>query len=177
MANIIPIQRIEKRIFMIRDLKVMLDADLATLYKVTTFNLKAVKRNRERFPKHFMFQLTKQEFDNLKSELGDPNLIFQSGISSSGWGGRRISPYAFTEQGVAMLSSVLKSKRAIQVNIAIMDTFVKLRQMIDSHQVLARKIYQLEKKYDHQFKVVFDASRDLMMPPVTSKKKIGFKPS
>lgn len=158
-------EMIEKRIYFIRDQKVMLDADLAALYEVETFNLnKTVKRNIERFPCHFMFQLTNEEFQQLKGKS----------IHSS-WGGRRTYPYAFTEQGVAMLSSVLKSKRAIQVNITIMDTFVRLRQMISSHKDLVRKINEMEKRYDHQFKIVFDAIRELMMPPTPQMKKLGFK--
>ena len=123
-ALAIPAERIEQSIFLIRGHKVMLDADLAALYRVETGALvRAVKRNIERFPPHFMFQLSKEEFENLRC---------QTGISR--WGGRRYLPYAFTEQGVAMLSSVLRSKRAIQVNIAIMDTFVRLRQMLSSHK-------------------------------------------
>lgn len=167
MANtslVVP-EMIEKRIYFIRDQKVMLDADLAVLYGVETFNLnKAVNRNIERFPCHFMFRLNDGEFRRLKDE----------GIRF-GWGGRRTPPYAFTEQGVAMLSSVLKSKRAIQVNIAIMDTFVRLRQMIFSHKDLVRKINEMEKRYDHQFKIVFDAIRELMIPPTPKMKKLGFK--
>jgi hypothetical protein len=160
----VPPERIERAIYLIRGHKVMLDRDLAELYGVETFNLnKAVKRNIERFPSHFMFQLTFQEFTHLR---------FQFGMSS--WGGRRTPPYAFTEQGVAMLSSVLHSKRAIQVNIAIMDTFVRLRQMLSSHEALARKLAALEKKYDAQFKVVFDAIRELMKPAQPKRQHIGF---
>jgi hypothetical protein len=160
----IPTERIEQSILLIRGHKVTLDKDLAELYGVETFNLnKAVKRNLDRFPPHFMFQLTFQEFTHLR---------FQFGISS--WGGRRIPPYAFTEQGVAMLSSVLHSKRAIQVNITIMDTFVRPRQMLSSHEALARKLATLEKKYDAQFKVVFDAIRELMKPAEPKHQRIGF---
>src|SRR5262245_52551439 len=127
----IPAERLERSILLIRDHKVMLDEDLAELYEVETKNLvKAVKRNIERFPSHFMFQLTFQEFTHLRFQLG----------TSNGRGGRRTPPYAFTEQGVAILSSVLRSQRAIQVNIAIMDTFVRLRQMLSSHEVLARRL-------------------------------------
>jgi len=162
---IIPVERIEKAILLIRGHKVMLDSDLAGLYEVETFNLnKAVKRNLERFPSDFMFQLTVQEFNNLK---------FQSGRSS--WGGRRTPPYAFTEQGVAMLSSVLRSSRAVQVNVAIMRTFVRLRQMLSSHSDLARKLNALEKKYDDQFKVVFEAIRQLMTPLPGKQRSIGFQ--
>ena len=145
-------------------MKVMLDRDLAELYDVETKILKqAVRRNIDRFPDDFLFELTKEEFTILRSQ-----------IVTSSWGGPRYSPMAFTEQGVAMLSGVLKSKRAIEVNIAIMRAFVHLRRMIASHEDLARKFGRLEKKYDKQFKVVFDAIQALMEPPATKKKKIGF---
>lgn len=162
----IPVERIEQAIFLIREQKVILDADLATLYGVETKALvRAVKRNLDRFPADFMFQLTKDEFDNLRSQFG----------TSSQWGGRRYAPYAFTEQGVAMLSSVLRSKPAVQVNVEIMRTFVRLREMLATHKDLARRLDSLEKKYDHQFKVVFDAIRQLMAPPVPPKRgRIGF---
>ena len=167
--SLIPVERIEKSILLIRQRKVMLDADLADLYEVRTKNLvKAVKRNLDRFPADFMFQLTNQEVTNLR---------FQFGTSSYDrkWGGRRYAPYAFTEQGVAMLSSVLNSKRAVHVNIEIMRAFVNLRELISSHAHLAKKIAELEKRYDHQFKVVFDAIRKLMMSPEPKKKgPIGF---
>jgi hypothetical protein len=161
----IPPERIERLILLIRGQKVMLSTDLAELYQVAPRVLvQAVKRNMARFPQDFMFQLTEEEFSNLKSQ-----------IVISSWGGlRRASPYAFTEQGVAMLSSVLRSKRAIQVNIEIMRTFVRLRRMLASHVELARKLDALEKKYDNQFKVVFDAIRELMKPPETKKRPIGF---
>ncbi len=164
---IVTVADIERRIFLIRGQKVMLDADLAELYGVETSNLnKAVKRNMDRFPEDFMFQLTKEEADSLR---------FQIGISkASGSGGRRYLPHAFTEQGVAMLSSVLNSKRAVQVNIAIMRAFVKLREMIASHKDLAEKLRALEMKYDSQFRIVFDAIRELMAPPAKPRRKIGF---
>ncbi|TSA03479.1 MAG: ORF6N domain-containing protein [Nitrospiraceae bacterium] len=164
-----PTERIEQAIFLIRGQKVMLDVDLAKLYGVTTFNLnKAVKRNLDRFPDDFMFQLNYQEVRNL---------IFQFGISS--WGGTRKLPRAFTEQGVAMLSSVLKSERAVQVNIEIMRAFVKLREMLASHKDLALKLAEMEKKYDSQFKVVFDDIRELMTPiePPPKPRRIGFRTS
>ena len=166
MKDLIPTERIEQAIFLIRGQKVMLDVDLAKLYGVTTFNLnKAVKRNLDRFPDDFMFQLNYQEVRNL---------IFQIGISS--WGGTRKLPRAFTEQGVAMLSSVLKSKRAVQVNIEIMRAFVKLREMIASNKDLAKRLDELEGKYDSQFKVVFDAIRELMTPiEPPPKPRIGFR--
>ena len=143
----------------------MLDRDLAGLYGVATGNLnKAVSRNIERFPEDFMFQLTKEEFKNL---------IFHFGTSS--WGGTRKLPRAFTEQGVAMLSSVLKSKRAIQVNIQIMRAFIKLKEMLSTHKDLKQKIEEMEKRYDYQFKIVFDAIKQLLEPPVNPKGKIGFQ--
>jgi ORF6N domain len=167
--------RIERSILLIRGHKVMLDADLAVLYRVSVGRLnEAVKRNRDRFPDDFMFQLSEAEFRNLKVEIGDRNLKSQIAISSSEWGGRRHPPYAFTEQGVAMLSSVLRSKRAVQVNIEIMRAFVRLRQILASNTQLARKLDALEKKYDTQFKVVFQAIRELMTPPEPNKRKIGF---
>ncbi len=160
-------ERIEQTIRIFRGHRVMLDTDLAELYGVTVGRLnEAVKRNADRFPSDFMFQLTKPEVENLKSQIA---------ISSSEWGGRRHAPYAFTEQGVAMLSSVLRSRRAIQVNIAIMRTFVRLREMISSNKVLARRLNELEKKYDAQFRVVFDAIRELMAEPESRPRRIGFK--
>jgi len=142
----------------------MLDKDLAQLYKVTTGNLnKAVKRNALRFPEDFMFQLSKEEFENL---------IFHFGTSN--WGGTRKLPYAFTENGVAMLSSVLNSKRAILVNIQIMRTFTTLREMLLTHKDLKQKIEAMEKKYDYQFKIVFDTIKQLLEPPQKPKKRIGF---
>ncbi len=161
---LIPIEIIERKIFLLRRQKVMIDKDLAELYGVTTGNLnKAVSRNIDRFPEDFMFQLTKVEFENLK---------FHFGISS--WGGTRRLPRAFTEQGVAMLSSVLRSKRAVQVNIQIMRTFVKLRELISSHTQLAKKVQALEKRYNSQFKVVFDAIHKLIESPKKDKRRIGF---
>jgi len=143
----------------------MLDRDLAILYAVRTRDLnKAVSRNTDRFPDDFMVQLTRQEFENLK---------FQFGTSS--WGGTRKRPRAFTEQGVAMLSSVLRSKRAVQVNIQIMRAFVRLREMVTSNKDLARRLEELEKKYDSQFKSVFDAIRQLMTPVVLPHRRIGFR--
>jgi ORF6N domain len=157
--------RIERRIFLLRGQKVMLSSDLANLYNVEPRALvQALKRNIERFPADFMFQLNDEEFRSLKSQ-----------IVTSSWGGlRRAAPYAFTEQGVAMLSSVLHSKRAIQVNIEIMRAFVRLRRMLASHADLARKLDTLETKYDAQFKVVFDAIRELMKPPEPNRRRIGF---
>jgi len=164
--SVLPAERIERAIFLIRGQKVMLSTALAELYGVEPKVLvQAVKRNMERFPEDFMFQLTKQELSNLKSQF----------VTSS-WGGlRRATPYAFTEQGVAMLSSVLRSKRAVQVNVEIMRAFVRLRKILASHADLSRKLEGLEKKYDSQFKVVFDAIRQLMTQPESSRKKIGFQ--
>jgi hypothetical protein len=166
-SSVILMKQIEKKILLLRGEKVMLDRDLAELYEVTTFNLnKAVKRNLSRFPEDFMFQLSEEESLALR---------FQIGMSKqTGRGGRRYVPYAFTEQGVAMLSSVLRSKRAVQVNIEIMRTFARLRQMIASNKELARRLAELEKKYDRQFKVVFDTIRELMAPPKTPVRRIGF---
>ena len=151
----------------------MLDADLARLYGVSAKRLnEAVRRNRDRFPNDFIFQLTREEFEDLTRHIDALNL--RSQYATSSWGGRRYLPYAFTEQGVAMLSSVLRSKRAVRVNVEIMRTFVRLRQIMSTHKDLARKLEALENKYDAQFKVVFDAIRQLMAPPQPSKRKIGF---
>ena len=164
--SLIPVDRIEKAILLIHGQKVMLDADLAELYGVETKVLvQAVKRNLERFPEDFMFQLSQEEFAILRSQI----------VTSSDWGGRRYPPYAFTEQGVAMLSSVLRSRRAIQVNIEIMRAFIRLRQMLATHVELARKLDALEKKYDAQFKQVFEAIRQLMAPPEPKRRPIGFR--
>lgn len=164
--SLIPLERIQKAILLVRRQKVILDADLAGLYGVETRVLvQAVKRNLERFPEDFMFQLNRKEFAVLKSQI----------VTSSGWGGRRYPPYAFTEQGVAMLSSVLHSQRAIHVNIEIMRAFIYLRQMLASHTELARKLNALEKKYDAQFKEVFEAIRQLMAPPEPHPRPIGFR--
>jgi hypothetical protein len=164
----VPIERIEKAIFLIRGEKVMLDRDLASLYGVTTSVLKqAVRRNVERFPHDFMFVLDKTEFEIWRSQFV---------ISSADRKGLRHPPMAFTEQGVAMLSSILRSKRAVLVNIEIMRAFVRLRQMLASNSELASKLEKLERKYDRQFKVVFDAIRRLMTPPAPKRKQIGFHP-
>jgi hypothetical protein len=168
--SLIPIERIEKAILVIRGQKVIVDRDLAELYGVTTSNLnKAVNRNLARFPEDFMFQLTKEEAEDLR---------FQIGMSKpTGRGGRRYLPYAFTEQCVAMLSSVLHSERAINVNIAIMRVFVRLPEILATHKDLARKLEELERKYDANFQVVFEAIRQLMKPPPPPEKKrrIGFR--
>ena len=167
MSNeLIPAERIETRILLLRGQKVMLDRDLAPLYGVRTSILKrAVRRNAERFPDDFMFVLDTQEVANWRCQLG---------TSNSDRIGLRYAPMAFTEQGVAMLSSVLNSPRAVQVNIAIMRAFVRLRQILTAHADLAQKLDELEKKYDVQFRVVFDALRQLMNPPRPPRKQIGF---
>ncbi len=165
---LVTLERIETHIFLIRGQKVLLSPHLAELYGVEPRVLvQAVKRNIERFPKDFMFQLSDEECANLKSQF----------VISSWGGSRRAAPYAFTEQGVAMLSSVLRSKRAVQVNIEIMRAFVRLRRMLASNEELSRKLDALEQKYDAQFKAVFDAIRELMAPPRPKKKQpIGFAP-
>jgi hypothetical protein len=164
---IVPAERIENCIYLLRGQRVLLDDDLAMLYEVETKTLnRAVKRNFRRFPEDFIFQLSAKEFENLRYQIG-----------TSKRGDRRYPPYAFTEQDVAMLSSVLHSKRAIQVNIEIMRAFVHLRKMLNSNADLARKLAALEKKYDAQFSVVFDAICELMTPPEPKKKRsIGFAP-
>ena len=150
----------------VRGERVLLDADLARLYGVETKALKrAVNRNLKRFPRDFVFLLTKEELANLRCQFG---------TSSLGWGGSRYTTMAFTEQGVAMLSSVLRSDRAADVNIAIMRTFVKLRRLMDSNRELARKIAEMEKKYDEQFRAVFQAIQELITEENKPKRKIGF---
>ena len=165
---IIPIQQIAKSIYLLRGQRVILDAELARLYSVTTGNLnKAVHRNRARFPGDFMFQLTAAEADHL---------IFQFG-RSKGRGGRRHLPYAFTEEGVAMLSSVLRSERAVSVNIAIMRAFVKLREILETNRDLAQKFAELERRvgrHDKEISAIIDAIRQLMVPPERPKREIGF---
>ena len=162
----LPAEVIEQKIYLIRGHKAMLDADLAELYGVTTGNLNlAVRRNPKRFPQDFMFQLSRQETQSL---------LLQN-ARAKGRGGRRTPPYAFTEQGVAMLSSVLNSERAIEVNITIMRAFVRLRSMLASHADLARRLEKLEQKYDDQLKDVFEAIREMMEPePVPPARRIGF---
>ena len=166
--EIIPIERLVQSIRWIRGQKVLFDFDLAALYSVQTKNLnKAVKRNVERFPADFMFQVTSEELRSLRFQIG----------TSKGRGGPRYRPYAFTEQGIAMLSSVLNSERAIKVNIAIMRTFVKLRQMLDVNRELARKFPELEQrvgKHDEDIAVILEAIRQLMAPSEKPRFEIGF---
>lgn len=156
---------INELIYLIRGQKVMLDRDLAALYQVDTRTLvQAMKRNTERFPEDFCFQLSNQEFRTLRSQ-----------IVISNRGGRRIPPFAFTEQGVAMLSGVLHSVRSIQVNVEIMRTFVRLRRLLANNSILAKKLAELEHRYDSQFRVVFDAIREIMNPShPPAKRRIGF---
>lgn len=165
----VPVELIERRIYLVREQKVMLDSDLADLYDVPTYRLnEAVKRNRRRFPADFMFQLTKEETDSLTSQIAR---------SKRGRGGRRTRPYVFTEQGVAMLSSVLNSERAIEVNIAIMRAFVKLREMLQSNEELNRKFNAVIRKlaeHDKYFRVVFDELRKLTTEPEKPRRRIGF---
>ena len=163
---VVPVKQVELSILSIRSERVMLDMDLASLYRVETkVLLQAVRRNIERFPEDFMFQLTPVEWDVLRSQF----------VTSKGRGGRRYRPYVFTEQGVAMLSSVIRSPTAIQVHIEIMRAFVRLRRLLESHDDLARKLSDLEKTYDRQFAVVFEAIRQLMNPPEETKTgRIGF---
>ena len=160
--SVIPIERIAAQIYVIRGERVMLDADLAELYHVETGALvRAMKRNLDRFPEDFAFHLTKEEFDDLRS---------QTGISS--WGGRRYAPYAFTEQGVAMLSGILRSKIAVQVNVAIMRTFVRLRRMLATNEELARRVAQ----HDEEIGILFEHIQGLLEPPEPpGKHPIGFR--
>jgi len=162
----IPTAVIENKIYLIRGQKVMLDFHLAELYETETKLLKrAVRRNIDRFPQDFMFEINRDEYNSLRYQFG----TLTRGAHT------KYLPYAFTEQGIAMLSSVLNSDRAIQVNIAIMRSFVRLREMIASHKDLERKLHDLEKKYDKQFKVVFDAIRALMKEDEKPKREIGFR--
>ena len=168
-AAIITHEIIENKIHFLRGKKVMFDKDLAILYGVGTKVLnQAVKRNIERFPQDFMFQLTKEELENWKSQFVTSNFSLKMGL--------RKNPHAFTEHGILMLSSVLKSPRAVQVNIQIMRAFNKLRELMTTHADLKRKIEDMEKKYDYQFKIVFDAIKRLLESPEKAKEPIGFHP-
>ena len=163
MSELISIEAVANKIFSIRDVKVMLDRNLAELYGVETRVLnQAVRRNIKRFPEDFMFALTRDEIMRISQIVTSSDIKYAKRV------------HAFTEQGVAMLSSVLRSGRAIEVNIAIMRAFVQLREMLASNVELARKLKQMEKKYDEQFKIVFEAIRQLMTPPEKPRKKIGF---
>jgi hypothetical protein len=164
MNELVDMERIEHCIFDLRGKRVMLDVDLARLYGVETKRLnEQVKRNAERFPETFMFQLTSKEYENLKSQF-----------ATSSWGGRRKLPYAFTEHGAVMLASVLNSPIAIKASIAVVEAFVHLRQILHSNAELSKRLDALESKYDRQFKAVFDAIRSLMTPPEQRRRRIGF---
>jgi len=166
MKALVPVERITSKIYLIRNVKVMLDRDLAELYGVETKRLKEqVRRNIERFPEDFMFELTKNELKNWRSQFATSNQDIM---------GLRIPPFVFTEHGILMLSSVLKSKRAIQVNIQIMRTFTQLRKMLSTHEDLKRKIESMEKKYDQQFQIVFETIKQLLETDEKPKKKIGY---
>jgi hypothetical protein len=173
------IQSVQNRIYLIRGQRVILDKDIAFLYETETKVLnQSVNRNIKRFPIDFMFQLTKDELDLLRIQKNQtdeitPNLRSQFVTSSFGWGGTRYPPYAFTEQGITMLASVLNSERAILANIEIVRAFVRLRELIADHQDLAKKLQELECKYDGQFRAVFEAIRQIMQPPQGPKRKIG----
>jgi len=166
--GLVPIELIQSKIVVLRDEKVMIDRDLAELYSVETKQLKrAVRRNIDRFPADFMFELTREEYNSLRSHFG-----------TSSWGGTRYLPMAFTEQGVAMLSSVLNSKRAIEVNIAIMRAFVQLRKITSSQKQLARKLQEIEARledHDESIGAIFEAIQQLMIPPEEPRKRIGFE--
>jgi ORF6N domain len=165
---LLPLEKVETIILFVRGERVILDADIAGLYGVETRTLlQAVKRNLNRFPDDFMFQLTAEEVLGLRCQTGTSN-------ERTGRGGRRYRPYVFTEQGVAMLSSVLRSERAAQVNVEVMRTFVRLRRLISQQADLARKLDDLEQRYDEQFSVVFDALRELMASPEGEGRSIGF---
>ncbi len=167
MTEIMPMEKITGKIYLIRNTKVMLDRDLAELYAVETSQLKrAVRRHIDRFPEDFMFELTKDELENWRCQIGISNSNVKMGL--------RYRPMAFTEQGVAMLSSVLNSKRAIHVNIQIMRAFTQIRQMLSTHEDLKRKIEQMESKYDEQFSIVFDAIKQLIETESKPTRKIGF---
>jgi len=168
MTTLVPVESIISKIVLLRDEKVLIDQDLAELYGVETKHLKrAVRRHINRFPEDFMFQLSKEEFRSLRSHFG-----------TSSWGGTRYTPMAFTEQGVAMLSSVLNSDQAVEVNIAIIRAFVQLRKIMESHKEIRRKLADLERRFedhDEQIQTIFEAIRQLMVPPdKKDKKKIGF---
>ena len=163
---IVPSGLISQKIFFVRGTRIMLDADLARLYGVATKNLnKAVKRNANRFPSDFTFQLSSNNLEKLR---------FQIGTSKRRPGGRRYAPYAFTEQGIAMLSSVLRSPRAVQVNVAIIRTFVRIREMLATHEELRRKVDAMEKRYDARFQAVFAAIRQMLETPLPTQRPIGF---
>ena len=187
MKEVIPVVMIENKILLVRGERVMLDADLSELYGVTTKRLnEQVKRNSDRFPADFAFQLTAAEWANLKSQFAtsslrdtrmDGDLTNRSQIATGleSHGGRRKLPWVFTEHGAIMAASVLNSKQAVAMSVYVVRTFIRLRQMLSTHKDLARKFADMEKKYDSQFKVVFDAIMQLMKPDEPKKGKIGFR--
>jgi len=165
---IVPVERIERMIIIMRGQKVMLDSDLAELYGVETGVLnRAVKRNKERFPEDFMFQLTDEEWENLRCHFG----------TSRSWGGRRYPPFVFTEHGAVMLANVLRSDTAVSASIQVVRAFIRLREMLVSNKELSKRLDELEQKYDSQFKAVFQAIRELMIPPEKEQRRIGFRSS
>ena len=167
MAAIVPIERIEKSIYLIRGKKIILDSDLANIYGIPTYRFnEAVKRNKKRFPEDFMFQLKREEVEIL---------ISQNAMSKPGRGGRRSLPYVFTEHGAVMAANILKSPIAVEMSVIVVRAFVKMREMMIGQKDLARKLTALEKKYDKQFQVVFDAIRALMAEEEKPRKKIGFE--
>ena len=169
MKSIVPLEVIEQKILLIGGRKVMLDSDLAALYGVTVKRLnEQVRRNLRRFPRDLMYELSAEEYESLRSHFA----TLKAGRGTH----RKYMPYAFTGQGIAMLSRVLNSDRAVEVNIQIMRTFVKLREMMSSHKELARKLSELEKKYDGQFQIVFEAIRQLIEQPEKPRRKIGYSP-
>ena len=176
-TNIVPIERVISKIFLIRGNKVMTDKDLAELYEVETKTLnRAVKRNMDRFPSDFMFQLNQKEFNNLRSNSDTSSLRYQIGTIKNERGQhRKYLPYVFTEQGVAMLSGVLNSKKAIQVNIQIIRTFTKLRELLSTNKELRIKIENMEKKYDTKLTQVFEILKQLIQQKALPKKQIGFR--
>jgi hypothetical protein len=175
MNEIIPIETIERRIYLIQGQKVIIDRDLAELYGVTTKRLnEQVKRNADRFPEDFAFRLSAEEWMNLKTHKKEINRS-QFATGSQKHRDPRFLPWAFTEHGAIMAANVLNSKQAVSMSVYVVRAFVHLRQMLDSNRELAKKIYELEKKYDHQFKAVFTAIKELLVPPEKKKRKIGFK--
>lgn len=175
MKELIPIETIERKILLIRGEKVMLDTDLSDLYGVTTKRLnEQVKRNADRFPADFAFQLSSEEWENLKALSSEGNRS-QFATGSQKHRDPRFLPWVFTEHGAIMAATVLNSKQAVAMSVYVVRTFIRLRQMLATHKDLARKLADMEKKYDSQFKVVFDAIRQLMTPPEKPKRKIGFQ--
>jgi hypothetical protein len=165
--SLIPPERIERSILFLRNERVILDIDLAELYEVPTKALvQAVKRNIDRFPADFMLQMTKVEFENWRSQFVTSNSAVKQGL--------RWRPYVFTEQGVAMLSSVLRSERAVQVNVAIMRTFVRLRELIATNKDLVQRLDELEKRYDSQFRAIFELIQEMISPPEYPRTPMGF---